>query len=603
VSSIARAFGDQSVGRKLYGGFGIVLGLMAILAVTAFWAFGELDSANSTITDKVSPKVEAAFDMKAAVFDVEAAQNAYVADEGKSRDLYIAADAALQKKLEALGKLHDSAEENAVLAQVRADLGKLEAADGKLYAAVKARDDAAIARLADETDHRPLADAATKFVALAHGDELKADKRFHDAKETAKHVMILLALLALAFGSALAYVIARTTKNGVAQILERVSTLEGHDAVELASALDAMAAGDLTRSVTTITEPIPDPTKDEIGQVATALNGLRDKIVASISSYNQMIERLRGLVTQIGANANTVSSASQEMAASSEQSGRAVDEIATAMQDMAEGSERQVRMTDDARRAADDVSGAVSQSADSARATAAAAEEARTVAREGVDAAAEATAAMHAVRDSSQAVGAAIGELAAKSDAIGAIVETITGLAGQTNLLALNAAIEAARAGEQGRGFAIVAEEVRKLAESSQHAAGEIAQLIGTIQGETAAVVDVVEDSARRTDSGAEVVERTRAAFERIGASVEEMGERVSHIAATAEQIASGSTAMRESIAQVATVAEGSSAATEQISASTQQTSAAAQEVAASAQELAATAQELEAAVATFKVE
>ena len=82
---------------------------------------------------------------------------------------------------------------------------------------------------------------------------------------------------------------------------------------------------------------------------------------------------------------------------------------------------------------------------------------------------------------------------ATKSDQIGGIVGTITGLADQTNLLALNAAIEAARAGEQGRGFAVVAEEVRKLAEQSQAASTTIAGLITEIQTDTEQVVGVVE--------------------------------------------------------------------------------------------------------------
>ena len=132
-----------------------------------------------------------------------------------------------------------------------------------------------------------------------------------------------------------------------------------------------------------------------------------------------------------------------------------------------------------------------------AETTAAAADEARRVARDGVEAAAHATEAMRAVADSSREVGRAIESLAQRSETIGGIVATITGLAEQTNLLALNAAIEAARAGDQGKGFAVVAEEVRKLAEESQSAAGQIAALIDEIQSETSKVVGVVAEGER----------------------------------------------------------------------------------------------------------
>ena len=279
------------------------------------------------------------------------------------------------------------------------------------------------------------------------------------------------------------------------------------------------------------------------------------------------------------------------MASTSEEAGRAVDEIASAVTDVAQGAERQVRMVESTREAVQEAARAAADSAETATATAEAAKQARGVAEEGVRAAAQATDAIRQVAESSANVGTAMEDLAAKSARIGGIVTTITGLAEQTNLLALNAAIEAARAGEQGQGFAVVAEEVRKLAEESQTAAGQISSLIGEIQAETENVVGVVAEGGRRTADGVATVEQTREAFEAIGAAVEDVTEprrRDRHRRAPDQR--RGPQRAESDIAEVAAVAEQSSASAEQVSASTQQTSASTQEIASNAQELAAIA-------------
>ena len=71
-----------------------------------------------------------------------------------------------------------------------------------------------------------------------------------------------------------------------------------------------------------------------------------------------------------------------------------------------------------------------------------------------------------------------INELKTQSQTISNFVKTINEIAEQTNLLSLNASIEAARAGDAGRGFAIVAEEIRKLADQTVKAAGQIHSIV-----------------------------------------------------------------------------------------------------------------------------
>jgi methyl-accepting chemotaxis protein len=354
----------------------------------------------------------------------------------------------------------------------------------------------------------------------------------------------------------------------------RMESLDKNCLVSLAAGLTALRGGDLTVDAVSVTTSIEASNGYAIGSLGGTFNSMLSKAQGGLGLYNETRAELATLIQQISTTSSSVSDASQRVALTSDETGNAIGEIARAVGDVASGAERQVQMVDAAKRSTEE--------------TASSAGEARAAAEQGVASAQEATDAIAAVRESSGELVEAMASLAGRSEKIGGIVDTITGIADQTNLLALNAAIEAARAGEHGRGFAVVAEEVRKLAEESQSAAKTIAGLIKEIQGQTAQVVEIVEDGAKRTDESARVVVHARDAFVQIGESVNDMTSRI-------EQILTATS-------EVAAVAEQASAATEQVSASTEQTTASTQEIASAAALLARSAEELDVLVTRFRL-
>jgi methyl-accepting chemotaxis protein len=258
---------------------------------------------------------------------------------------------------------------------------------------------------------------------------------------------------------------------------------------------------------------------DETGQLLTAMKN--------------MVERLRMIVADVKTASDNVASGSQQLSAGSEQ--------------MSQGTTEQAASAEEASSSVEEMNATIKQNADNAQQTE------KIALKSAADA-----------QESGKAVTQTVG---AMKDIAGKI-SIIEEIARQTNLLALNAAIEAARAGEHGKGFAVVASEVRKLAERSQTAAGEISDL---------------------SASSVEVAEKAGAMLAKLVPDIQKTAELVQEISAASKEQTSG--------------ADQINAAIQQLNQVIQQNAGAAEEMSSTAEELSSQAQQLQGTISFFKVD
>jgi methyl-accepting chemotaxis protein len=271
--------------------------------------------------------------------------------------------------------------------------------------------------------------------------------------------------------------------------------------------LEKVAEGDLTVS-------LDIQTKDEIGQMADALNNA--------------VGKLNTTLTEVADSAANASSSSQQLAASSE--------------NIASGAQEQAASLEETSASLEEITAAVRQSADNAHQASQLASSSKESAEKGQ---AVVTSAMTAMT-----------EINAASAKISDIISTIDEIAFQTNLLAVNAAVEAARAGEEGRGFAVVASEVRSLAQRSAVAAKEIKVLI--------------QDSLRKVEAGSALVNRSGETLLGIVGSVKRVTDIVGEIAAASAEQSAGIEQVNTAVTQMDQITQSNSAQTEELSGTAQ---------------------------------
>jgi len=222
----------------------------------------------------------------------------------------------------------------------------------------------------------------------------------------------------------------------------------------------------------------------------------------------------------------------------------------------ANGTTRQHDRTTETATAMEEMNATVREVAENAARAADSAGAAREGAHEGLAATEEVARSIDRVRQLSEGLKASLDGLGERAKGIGAIMNVISDIADQTNLLALNAAIEAARAGEAGRGFAVVADEVRKLAEKTMTATGEVASVV-------AAINDGVRENVAGMDTAVEAVSATTALAGKAGDSLrhivamtETATTEVRQIAAASGQQATAAEEINRALADISLIAE-----------------------------------------------
>lgn len=352
--------------------------------------------------------------------------------------------------------------------------------------------------------------------------------------------------------------------------------------VHVTAAAKLISTGDLTAS------DIEVKSKDEIG------------ILANI--FNEMKANLQQLIHSVQQNAVQLSDSAQILSASTEQVSASAEDVTKQIENTSQVAQVSAEMAKESADAMGETAQGVQRIAESTQQLQEVSMQANATATIGSNSISQAHSQMLVINDATEAVNTLVQKLNTQVIEIEQMTKIITDITDQTNLLALNAAIEAARAGEHGKGFAVVADEVRKLAESSKSSANSISELTVEIQRDTAGVEQAVQGALDSVSTGVEIIQDAGQSFSTIVDAVENMKEQIADISSTSEQLAASAEQVTASVVEIAEGAEGAALNVGSVAAAMEEQSAAMQEINSVAIELMQSANVLQHDIEKFKV-
>lgn len=364
----------------------------------------------------------------------------------------------------------------------------------------------------------------------------------------------------------LAIIISGTISKPIIRVIEQVKRI---------------ATGDLTHSVSV-------KGNDEIAQLGRHIQDMTDQ--------------LRELLGKVAQTSEQVAASSEQLTASAEEASRATEQISSSAQQIAAGAEQQVTNTGVSQKIVTKMSSEISQISELSQNVTVLSDAAVDTSAKGTQVVVQSMEQMKHIEETTTRIAQTVNELSNKSTEIEAIISVITGIANQTNLLALNAAIEAARAGEHGRGFAVVADEVRKLAEQSGHAAEQISNIIQQIQQDIRISMTEMTDGLAAVQAGTQLTSQAQDSFTAISRSVSDVYGQIQKVTAAIKELQAGSDQMVTSIESVQRISQDFAGTTQEVAAASEEQNASMEEISATSMTLARMAENLQESVNSFKL-
>lgn len=559
-----------TVGRKISGGFLIVIMMVFIMSIFAHYEIGKINSSYESLMESNLLKIELAQGFATDLANEAVAMRRFnFTGDLTDIDTYNDYRRKSDEKLVQLAQSMQREGDKKLLQIMKTNKNEYEIIANKSIEARKVNDLEHVGLYMQEAG-KPYKAAMQASEELVKAVGLFVASEKVKQSDDAKNIQLVLLIVNILV-TIVAIVIGLFISKSISGPMKNITVTANE-----------IAAGNLRQ------ENVLVKSSDEIGEVA--------------HSFNIMKENLKELVKKIAAATDHVASASEQLTASAEQSAEATNQVAVTISEVAEGAENQARSTDVTSKVVERLSDNIRQVAQNTHVATGVADRTAAAAKQGDTAINEAMSQMSTIENTVYSSAQVVTKLGERSKEIGQIVGTISAIAGQTNLLALNAAIEAARAGEQGRGFAVVAEEVRKLAEQSQESALQISNLISEIQLDTNHAVLAMNDGAREVKIGAEVVGHAGRSFKEIVTLIEEVSSQIREISASIQLMASESKEIVASVYDIEKISKAAAEHTQTVAAATEEQSASIQEIAASSKVLARMAEELQNSVGQFRI-